>query len=214
MAVMTWVIVAVTCAVSLALTFSGNENLAIAAGGVIPARVSGLIVMPPYLAVVPAWLTPLSATLVHAGPVHLGFNMLMLAQTGRLVERLLGPARVALIYLLGAYAAAAAQWALDPASMSPMVGASGAVSAVLGSYAMFFSRRKARAIGPIPGRVVDIAWIAGGRDAARYAGGGRASARNGSDRTWNASGRDGQRDGRVSARDLEFGLCCGVRSQG
>ncbi|WP_231725994.1 MULTISPECIES: rhomboid family intramembrane serine protease [unclassified Sphingomonas] len=162
MAVMTWVIVAVTCAVSLALTFSGNENLAIAAGGVIPARVSGLIVMPPYLAVVPAWLTPLSATLVHGGPVHLGFNMLMLAQTGRLVERLLGPARVALIYLLGAYAAAAAQWALDPASMSPMVGASGAVSAVLGSYAMFFSRRKARAIGPIPGRVVDIAWIAGG----------------------------------------------------
>ena len=56
--------------------------------------------------------------------------------------------------------------------------------------------------------------IAGGRDAARYAGGGPASARNGSDRPWNARGRDGQRDGRVAARDLEFGLCCGVRSQG
>lgn len=146
----------------MALTFLGVENFAVAAGGVIPARVSGMVQMPPYLDVIPAGLTPLSATLVHAGPVHLGFNMLMLAQTGRMVEQVLGPGRTLLVYLTGAYAAAAAQWVIDPASMSPMVGASGAVSAIFGTYAIFFSRSRARAIGPIPARVVNLVWIAGG----------------------------------------------------
>ena len=57
---------------------------------------------------------------------------------------MLGPAGLAIIYLIGAYAAAAAQYALGPTAAIPMVGASGAISAVLGAYAMLFGRNKVR----------------------------------------------------------------------
>ena len=66
------------------------------------------------MAAVPAFLTPLTATLVHCGLLHLGFNMLMLVWCGRQVERVLGRTGLIVLYLVGAYAAAGAQWLADP----------------------------------------------------------------------------------------------------
>lgn len=110
----------------------------------------------------PFWLTPLSATLVHGGFLHLAFNMVMLVYCGRLLERALGWQGMAALYAIGAYAGAAGHWAFEPSSAAPMIGASGAISAILAGYAMLFAERPVPAIGPIPSRVVRIAWLAAG----------------------------------------------------
>ncbi len=117
-----WVIAIVT----------GNSEQAALVMGFIPARLSGELV--PWAAV-PTFLTPLTATLVHAGLIHLGFNLLIFVWCGTAVERVLGKSGLIVLYLVGAYAAALAQWALDPAGTVPMVGASGAISAVMGAFA-------------------------------------------------------------------------------
>jgi membrane associated rhomboid family serine protease len=71
-----------------------------------------------------------------------------------------GAGGIAILYLVGAYAAAATQWAFAPASAVPMIGASGAISAVVGAYAVLFGRRRAKRLGPIPAHIVHIVWLA------------------------------------------------------
>lgn len=124
--------------------------------GFIPARFGMALGLP----AVPFALTPLTATLLHAGWLHLGFNLLMLVYCGRLVEGVIGPRRLLMLYILGAYGAALGQYLVDPVSTSPMVGASGAISAVVAAYALMFGRDVSR-IGPIPGLVVRALWLAG-----------------------------------------------------
>jgi membrane associated rhomboid family serine protease len=102
----------------------------------------------------PLWLTPLSATLIHAGIIHLAFNLLFLIFCGRRVENVLGPASLLILYGLGAYAAAGAQYLADPANPVPMIGASGAISALLGAYAMLFGRNR---VSIVSGRLA--VWI-------------------------------------------------------
>ena len=109
---------------------------------------------------VPAWLTPLSATLSHGDLVHLGFNMLMLVYCGRSVEAVLGVGPMAVLYLIGAYVAAAGQFVVDPMSVVPMIGASGAISAVLAVYALLFGRNDVKRWGPIPAHWVRAIWLA------------------------------------------------------
>lgn len=155
----TTAIVAVTVAVSLIVTFALNTARIEYLAGFIPARLSGGLILPPGPAV-PAWLTPLSSALIHAGLFHLGMNMLMLVFTGRETERAIGGKGLFLLYLLGAYAAAGAQWLAGPMSTAPMIGASGASSAVVGAYSLLFGRQRAKAIGPIPAPVVHVAWLA------------------------------------------------------
>jgi membrane associated rhomboid family serine protease len=55
---------------------------------------------------------------------------------------------MAVLYVVGAYAAAGAQYAMDPLSIVPMIGASGAVSAVIGAYALLFGRNKVKLGSP------------------------------------------------------------------
>jgi len=107
----------------------------------------------------PLWLTPLTATLIHAGILHLIFNMIMLAFCGRPVESVLGPWSLAILYVLGAYAAAGGQYLVDPVSTSPMVGASGAISAVIGAYAMLFGRNKVKLANPTLALWVNALWL-------------------------------------------------------
>jgi membrane associated rhomboid family serine protease len=134
----TLAIVAVTAAAWL-LSLSQPLDYLSLRGGFIPARVDGGTW--PGL---PVWLTPLSATLLHISFVHLLFNMMFLAICGRAVEPVLGAKSLVALYLIGAFAAAAAQWAAAPQVQVPMIGASGAVSAVLGAYTMLFGRNKVR----------------------------------------------------------------------
>jgi membrane associated rhomboid family serine protease len=124
-------------------------------GGFIPARVADGIW--PGL---PVWLTPLSATLLHGGFVHLLFNLIFLLICGRSVEPVLGPKGLAALYVVGAFTAAAAQWAAEPGNQAPMIGASGAVSAVLGAYAMLFGRQKLRIANPTLGLWLNALWLA------------------------------------------------------
>lgn len=107
-----WIAV-ITALVSI---FTGLGTLGVHASltlGFVPARVSG-IGFP--FASVPVFLTPLTATLVHGGFLHLAFNLLMLVWCGLAVERVLGRGGAIAIYGLSAYLAMAAQWAADPAS--------------------------------------------------------------------------------------------------
>lgn len=108
---------------------------------------------------VPVWLTPLTSAFLHAGLFHLAMNMLVLVMVGRLIEAAMGTERFVLLYAAGIIGAAAVHYAVDPVSMTPVVGASGAISALLAAYFLLFSRRKPPAIGPVPGLFVHIAWL-------------------------------------------------------
>jgi membrane associated rhomboid family serine protease len=124
--------------------------------GFIPARFSGLVTIIP---AVPTFLTPLTATLVHSGLVHLGFNLLVFLWCGAQVERVLGKSGLILLYVVGAYASAILQWAASPGSIVPMVGASGAISAVIGAFALSFGRAKAFTNNLRVNRWINVAWL-------------------------------------------------------
>jgi membrane associated rhomboid family serine protease len=133
----TVVIAALTALAWLVAAVVASPDAAALALGFIPARLSGAEV--PWAAV-PAILTPLAATLVHSGFIHLGFNLLIFVWCGMQIERVLGRTGLIVLYVVGAYAAALAQWAADPMGVVPMVGASGAVSSVIGAFALSFGR--------------------------------------------------------------------------
>ena len=126
-------------------------------GGFIPLRASGGLDVP---GGVPVWLTPLTAAFLHAGILHLSLNMIMLLFCGRFVEKVLGGKLLLLLFLVGAYAAAATEFAFQPDSDSPMIGASGAISAIIGTYALLYSRQQVKAIGPFSANAVRILWLA------------------------------------------------------
>ena len=124
--------------------------------GFIPARFSGLITISP---AVPTFLTPLSATLAHANAIHIGFNMLIFVWCGSQVERVLGKVGLILLYVVGAYASALTQWVVAPGSMVPMIGASGAVSAAIGAYALSFGRAKRVTNNFHLNRWINVVWL-------------------------------------------------------
>ena len=112
--------------------------------------------------VLPWVTTPLTATLVHGGWAHLFFNLVMLGYIGRETERVLGATGTGVLYGIGAYLAAAGQWLAGPAATVPMIGASGAISALVGAYALLFGQRRVKAIGPVPAGVAHVLWLAAG----------------------------------------------------
>ena len=139
----------------LALLFERAIDVG-ALAGFIPGRLSGAVTV---VGAVPAALTPLTATLIHGDLIHLGFNMLMLVWCGRQVESALGGRLLVLLYVLGAYAAALAEWALAPSSPVMVIGASGAISALLAVYALVFSEQAVKPIAGLPLHVVRALWL-------------------------------------------------------
>ncbi|MEQ9662436.1 MAG: rhomboid family intramembrane serine protease [Parasphingopyxis sp.] len=106
-------------------------------GGFIPLRFSGELEIPGAL---PAILTPLSATFLHADFMHVGFNMLLLWFCGKGVERAIGIRGIVVLYIFGAYVSAGGHYLFNADEAGPMIGASGAVSAIVGAYALLYSR--------------------------------------------------------------------------
>ena len=149
-------ITALTALAWMAAALLGKSDEAALAMGFIPARFSGAAV--PWAAV-PAVLTPLTATLVHSGLIHLGFNLLIFVWCGMAVERVLGWPALVVLYLIGAYAAAGAQWAAGPMSTVPMIGASGAISAVIGAFALSFGRARRITASPAANRWINAVWL-------------------------------------------------------
>ena len=90
----------------------------------------------------PALLTIFTSMFMHGGWLHIIGNMLFLWIFGNNVEDSMGRPRFAAFYLLGGVAAALAQVAIDPDSTVPLVGASGAIAAVLGGYALLYPRAR------------------------------------------------------------------------
>ena len=152
----TIVVSALTAVAWLVAVAIGATDRAAATMGFIPARLSGFIDVSP---AVPAVLTPLSAILVHGGLLHLVFNLLMLLWCGSAVERVLGRGALLLLYGVGAFAAAAAQWLADPASIVPVIGASGAISAIIGAFALSFGEAKKITRSPRANRLINAAWL-------------------------------------------------------
>ena len=151
----TLALMAVTALVTIGIWVTGNLQNAATAMGFIAARIGGLEISP----AVPALLTPLSATLVHEGFLHLAMNFLLFAYCGRQVESVVGAVPLVLLYVIGAYAAAAGQFALDPNSNIPMIGASGAISALVGAYAVSFGQPKKIVASFRLNRWLNIAWL-------------------------------------------------------
>jgi membrane associated rhomboid family serine protease len=87
-----------------------------------------------------SWITPLSSMFLHGGWFHLIGNMWFLWVFGNNVEDSMGHARYFFFYLLCGLAAAAAQTLVNPSSAIPMVGASGAISGVMGAYVVLYPR--------------------------------------------------------------------------
>ncbi len=88
----------------------------------------------------PDWYTLLSSMFLHGGWFHLIGNMWFLAVFGDNIEDSMGKVRFVLFYLLSGIAASAAQIIANPSSPIPMVGASGAISGVMGAYAILYPK--------------------------------------------------------------------------
>jgi membrane associated rhomboid family serine protease len=84
--------------------------------------------------------TPLTSMFLHGGWLHLIGNMWFLWLFGNNVEDSMGRARYLIFYLLSGLAAAATQTFMNPSSAIPMVGASGAISGVMGAYIVLYPR--------------------------------------------------------------------------
>ena len=110
----------------------------------------------------PHFSSLLTSQFLHAGWAHLLGNMLFLWIFGNNVEDRLGRVRFVPFYLLGGVAAALAQGLTDTNSLSPLIGASGAISAVLGAYLILYPRAKVLTLlGWIPLRIPAWAVIGG-----------------------------------------------------
>jgi membrane associated rhomboid family serine protease len=110
--------------------------------GVVPAVLTGREQLPVEVDLIPAWATVLTSMFMHGGFWHLAGNMLYLWVFGNNIEDAMGHGRFLLFYLLCGVAAVITQVLPNPGSIIPMVGASGAISGVLGAYMLLFPRAR------------------------------------------------------------------------
>jgi membrane associated rhomboid family serine protease len=102
----------------------------------------------------PEWATLVTYAFLHADWLHLGSNMLFLWIFGDNIEDAMGHVKFLVFYLLCAVLAALAHMAVNPGYDGPLIGASGAVSGVMGAYILLFPHARVyvlfRIIIPIP----------------------------------------------------------------
>lgn len=141
---------------------SPGMEIAIYRLGMIPAVLLGTA--PAETAAIPPAATLVTSMFLHGGWMHLLGNMLYLWIFGNNVEDRLGHVRFALFYLASGLAAAAAQILPEPGSQIPMIGASGAISGVLGAYLVLFPYARVLVVIPVGVllfRYVRAAWVLG-----------------------------------------------------
>jgi membrane associated rhomboid family serine protease len=127
----------------LGLLASGGEEALgtfIRTWGVVPVEVVGAWERGDAVGGATAGL--ISSQFLHGGWLHLLGNMLYLWIFGNNIEDRLGRLPFVVFYLAGGIAAALAQIAIDPASDVPMIGASGAIAAILGAYLVLYPRAR------------------------------------------------------------------------
>ena len=96
-----------------------------------------------------SWVAVFTSMFLHGGLLHVGGNMLYLWIFGDNVEDRMGHGRFVVFYLLCGVAAALAQTILNPDSVVPMVGASGAIAGVMGAYFVLYPRSRIVTLVPL-----------------------------------------------------------------
>ena len=94
-------------------------------------------------------LTIFSSMFIHGGISHIFGNMLFLYIFGDNVESILGHTKFFIFYLICGFGAALTQYAVNPHSTIPMVGASGAIAGILGAYMIRFPKAKVHVLAVI-----------------------------------------------------------------
>ncbi len=117
--------------------------------GAIPSVVFGQAALPAEVGKFPAALSLLTSMFLHGGWLHLIGNMLYLWIFGNNIEDVMGHKRFIVFYVLCGILAALSHALTDPSSSVPMVGASGAISGVLGAYLLLFPRSRVLVIIPL-----------------------------------------------------------------
>ena len=133
--------------------------------GAIPALIFGEAHLPPEIAEVPAWATLFSSMFLHGGFMHLAGNMLFLWVFGDNVEDAFGHGRYLVFYGVCGVLAALAHGVTDTNSEIPMIGASGAISGVIGAYLVLHPKTPIKTligvfIVELPAGIVLGIWIA------------------------------------------------------
>lgn len=126
-----------------------SSQAAIYALGFIPAVLFGNVELPAQLAWLPAPTTVLTSMFLHGGLLHLAGNMLYLWIFADNIEDSMGHGRFLLFYVVCGVVAAFVQAAPELGSTIPMIGASGAVSGVLGAYVLLFPRARILVVVPL-----------------------------------------------------------------
>ncbi len=116
---------------------------------VTPVRVPGVGVIPQAPGPSPIYITLLTSMFMHGGWMHIIGNMLYLWVFGDNIEDNFGHTKFTIFYLVCGVAAALAQIVVNPSSVIPTVGASGAIAGVLGAYLLMFPRNRVNAILPL-----------------------------------------------------------------
>lgn len=148
---LTNILVVANTVIAFVLLIPGFWEQAVMAGGLFPMRFTeGDAAFSSFGYLLPVWLTPISSGFLHGGLMHLLLNMLMLLLMGRMTERVLGWKGLGVLYLAGIFAAAAAEILAQPHSTVPVIGASGAISAVIAAYLLLFPNSEPKAMGPLP----------------------------------------------------------------
>jgi membrane associated rhomboid family serine protease len=117
--------------------------------GAIPSLLFGKASLPDEAVAIPPAVTLLTSMFLHGGWMHVIGNMLYLWIFGNNIEDVMGHVRFIVFYFLCGILAALSHAATDPASQIPMVGASGAISGVLGAYALLFPRARVLVLIPL-----------------------------------------------------------------
>lgn len=115
---------------------------AVAGYAVVPARFFDGLVVPSEIGSVSAPITLITYQFLHADWAHIAFNMLFLWVFGDNVEDALGHKRFIAFFLLCGVAGGLVHSAVEPDSLTPVIGASGAISGVLGGYLMLYPRAR------------------------------------------------------------------------
>ena len=91
---------------------------------------------------IPVWMTIFTSMFMHGGVLHIAGNMLFLWIFGNNIEDSMGKLKFIGFYLAGGVVAALAQFVINPDTATPTLGASGAIAAVLGAYAILYPRAR------------------------------------------------------------------------
>jgi len=128
--------------------------------GVIPAYLFKHEIQPASTYVIPAWMTIFTSMFLHGGWMHLIGNMLYLWIFGNNIEDAMGHVKFLIFYLLCGVCAVFANALPNPASVTPMIGASGAISGVLGAYLLLYPHARVLILIPLLFVLYSVWWPA------------------------------------------------------